>query len=81
MFHATPDIVCVYEKSQRHCNGEWFATKTSFQLLLPTQDIPRIALANVIIGMLVKGSSSTYPVSKTFPAHICFWLLQEISPG
>lgn len=81
MFHATPDKVCVYAKAQRHGNGEWFATKTSFQLLLPTQDTHRLALANVIIGMLVKGSPSTYPVSKTFPPHICFWLLLEVSPG
>lgn len=55
--------------------------KTSFQLLLPTQAIPRLALAKVITAMLVKGSPSTYPASKAFPPHTCFWSLLEIRPG
>lgn len=54
---------------------------TTVQLLLPTQGVPRSALAKDSVAILVKGPLSTYPISKTFPPHASFWPLLEIGPG
>lgn len=52
MFYATPDKVYMYKKLKDRVMESGLQQKSSFQLLLPTQDIPTLALAKVIIATL-----------------------------
>lgn len=87
MFHATHPQVYKYKKARRtkklkdSVMESGLLQNTTVQLLLPSQAVPRSALAKSSVAVLVKGLLPTYPISKTFPPHICFWPLLEVGPG